>query len=440
MIDTAFGYLDDLNDRSIGQTPQEVLMEVAEIINDAYKHLSDMAGVGQQDLAYQLVPALQRWFTSVGAANTIFFRAKLEENYEIYWYDPDDLPHKKRSQTLERAIADITWDFARVTVPSKAFSYLPHMAIVAHEIGHAIYKSIPVSVPDIAQERMIGAVRRRLSKNGMPFTTETEKLIGEIRDDWLEELTADAVSYFLAGPAAFFALSEFLGFFGKEYGFNQKYPPHSVRRGILFRQLQTDGFVAVFEEHTSQVITEDFNSALMKVTPTADALFEAEKEFFGTRSAERAAIFSELPTQILDLVPWIYENVGQHLTRVAPKQLYTASRLDDDLDKHLQPLLMALPPIETDGPRSPKRVVTEREIDLKLTNKVPVEFASILNIGWAALLTKHTELKIKPSGSSDEDCERLESIHGLLLKAVELSEALRSWKHFEVDDGSTVGI
>jgi hypothetical protein len=69
-----------------------------------------------------------------------------------------------------------------------------------------------------------------------------------------------------------------------------------------------------------------------------------------------------------------------------------------------------------------------------------VGFPSILNIGWAALLTKHSELRIKVSPSRNEDYQKLEQIHRLLLKAVELSEAFRVWRLGDDANGGPVGV
>ena len=56
----------------------------------------------------------------------------------------------------------------------------------------------------------------------------------------------------------------------------------------------------------------------------------------------------------------------------------------------------------------------------------PTEFSTIINIGWAVLLSKLSELRVR-TGDDPIGSEKMEKLHGLLLKAVELSEARRLW-------------
>ena len=439
-IDTGVHYLDNLFDPDVGTSPEDVLREAADITSQSYSYLADMAGAGLDDLPHAVVPALQRWFTAVGVTNTVFFRARLEENYELAWYQKEkELPEKKRAESLDKAASDISWPLLRVTVPSKAFSYLPHMAIVAHEIGHALYRQLELKRINLDGSGIDEAIRKRLKD--VPdvdrYPGKIDKMVLVVSEHWKEELVADAVSHFLAGPAAFFAHSEFLSYGEMHYGYNHFYPPNSLRRRVLHEQLARAGFSDVFKRHTGFEITEDFNSPLMVVTPSADEIFKFESQPSPQYNPKLAALFAELPNYIVSLVPSIYESVLDHLSNTAPDVVYTADKLDLDLKDHLEALSLALPPIERAEP-GPNGLKGQKAIDHKLNHKVPVEFASILNIGWAALLTKHSELKIRPSGLANEDCEKMEKIQGLLIKAVELSEALRSWRSEGKQNGGSI--
>jgi hypothetical protein len=53
--------------------------------------------------------------------------------------------------------------------------------------------------------------------------------------------------------------------------------------------------------------------------------------------------------------------------------------------------------------------------------------ASILNIGWATLLTRLDRIPDKGGTAGLSDARRFDQLHQLLLKAVELSEARRLW-------------
>ena len=111
--------------------------------------------------------------------------------------------------------------------------------------------------------------------------------------------------------------------------------------------------------------------------------------------------------------------------------------------------MFAVPPIETGrdlstiarrvDPATEEGRVAEHQLDTGLRSSQPVGFPSILNIGWAVLLTQHSNLLIKTSGTRNEDCQKLEHIHRLLIKAVELSEAIRTWRSNGDSHGSVVG-
>jgi hypothetical protein len=317
------------------------------------------------------------------------------------------------------------------------------MAIVAHEVGHAVYRYLPMQQINLMEGGIQEGIERRLAsvRDGHLYPGKIETILRIVTDHWKQELAADAVSYFLCGPAAFFALSEFLAYMPKE-GFNEKYPPNSLRRRVLHDAVVKGGFREVFERHTGAVLSEDFNSPLMVVTPSADKIFEKETNpnYPVRRNPKYSAVFTELPQHILTLVPSIYDAVFRYLSKISPDMIYTPKRLDGDLQNHLRPLLLALPPIEVDGKVRQRERTKSSRIDRKLNSKQPVDFASILNIGWAALLTKPSELSIRASGMYDEDCEKMEKMQGLLLKAVELSEALRSWRGEKYSNGGVVGL
>ena len=89
--------------------------------------------------------------------------------------------------------------------------------------------------------------------------------------------------------------------------------------------------------------------------------------------------------------------------------MYEPIHFDSDIDKHLDLLVKTVPPIEYfDG-----------------TKWQAATLASVLNVGWAALITR---LDAMPDASSQEITPKMERLHELLLKGVELSEARRHWE------------
>src|SRR5260370_26844418 len=69
----------------------------------------------------------------------------------------------------------------------------------------------------------------------------------------------------------------------------------------------------------------------------------------------------------------VYSHVHQYLKDNAPDALYSSDRYDLDLTNHLQVMLGAVPPIEAGSLEH---------------GKTPTDFATILHVGWAVLLTK----------------------------------------------------
>ena len=142
---------------------------------------------------------------------------------------------------------------------------------------------------------------------------------------------------------------------------------------------------------------------------------------------ERDALFVELRNLKFDivdaaicveLVPYarqtatsIFNATQAHLQQNCPQMIYKPSNLDVDLNQHLDLLCSLVPPVEYhDGP-------TVRATSL----------ASILNVGWAALLTRLRSIPPGVGTSGDVDARRMERLHDLLIKAVELAEARLLW-------------
>lgn len=81
-MDTADGYLN----RS--QTVSEVdalklTKDAAELCSVAYDHLGHLSGATSDLVPWSVVDPLTEWFTQLGIANTVIFRAELKRNYEI---------------------------------------------------------------------------------------------------------------------------------------------------------------------------------------------------------------------------------------------------------------------------------------------------------------------------------------------------------------------
>ena len=240
LLDTADKNLEEAQDQ--GKTFDQVralTQNAAGACALAYRCMLVFRGATIDELPYPVVTPLQRWLDDLCVTNDTFFRAELISYYELRKFTPAvfDGVHDK-SQTFIDAIAEIEWPVFRITVPSKAFGILPHFAIVAHEIGHAVFEKMSWDLPSL-QPNQPPFVRAVLSRLGNPVDKEDvvrEKIVA-IFMSWFEELVADCVAFYLTGPAAFFSLGEFLGLLGGGLGISAIHPGNHLRRKILFSKL-----------------------------------------------------------------------------------------------------------------------------------------------------------------------------------------------------------
>lgn len=161
------------------------------------------------------------------------------------------------------------------------------------------------------------------------------------------------------------------------------------------------------------VINDTLNSPHVPKCPPADRLFD---ELISKRrnhdSTVSAAICVELVSYFRKVAPVIFDTVETHLNTASPQLIYTPSRLKADLDEHLDLLCALVPPIEyrdTSGIHA-------------------ADLATILNVGWAALLTRIDQVPESSGHIGDRIAGKMERLHELLLKAVELSEARLLWE------------
>jgi hypothetical protein len=379
-----------------------------------------MSGASADDLPFAVARPLQRWFDQLKIPNTTLFRAEAIANYELRLFHHSLFSDRPLPSTsLRTAIDETTWPLLRVTVPSKALGILPHFAIVAHEIGHALYASVQWDDSILyKQEEIVKAeVAKRLGVS--PLNDDSVRRIGEITKNWLEEFSADAFGLLLAGPAFFFSMADFLQLEGGGLVLSKSHPPHDLRRGMLYDQLTlgNPSFASVFEEETGEKLLEDFNSPLIVRLPEKEHIFSALSGY----DKEVAALLAELPDAFRNLQSHIYKKVHHCLSQIDVSAIYRVDNYQSDLRNHLGALLAAIPPIE-DG--------------TGLGDRSPTNFSAILNVGWAVVLTKLKDLRVK-TGGDPEGAEKLERLHALLLKAVELAEARRDWENARgVDVGS----
>lgn len=414
IVATSQGYLALAVKAGTSAADANKLIRDAEALGgEAYEFLKFVAGAEATEIPHQVVAPFQRWAFDLSITNTIFFRSEHLPNYEITTIDYSDYNSLNHPDpTLLAAISAINWPVRQVTVPGQAMGMLPHFAVVAHELGHAIQDRIK---PDLSKHSQaitdcVDRIKTRLTNSGASFGQVEIMRFNRIAQSWVNELKADAVGHFLVGPAFFFALFGFLEIAAQSYGIAPTHPPSDLRRDLLFAELSggAKSFAGVFQKSTNVALTPAMNSPNVKSCPPSDQLSVLLSKNF---SPTDSAILVELIPLMQTLGPTIFATVKQHFDTTCPKQIYTADQLELDLEAHLEQLCNLVPPIEH-----------RKAGSVQVTN-----LASILNVGWAALLTRLDRIPEPPGENGDATARRMERLHELLLKAAELSEAKMLW-------------
>jgi hypothetical protein len=413
ILKTAEGYLEKAS--ATGLTPAEIsryIIDAEDLGASAYEFMNLASGVDIAQIPEQVIGPFLRWVKGLGIDQTIFFRAEHLPNYELAWLDGRQLGKVNfPDQSLTNAISDIKWPALRVTVPAQAMGMLPHFAVVGHELGHAIQDLIK---PDLSSCQGIlttcfQEIRRYLGRTS--FSADDSFRIQTVVKNWINEFKADAVGYFLVGPAFFFALCGFLELAGRGYGVGLTHPPSDLRRRLVHERINKGpkSFSDVFLAKTTIAITENINSPHLLQCPAPDQLFV---ELSAEVGEDAAAVCAGLLPYAECIGDAIFVASESYLRATCPSLIYSPDGLEFDLATQLDPLCQLIPPIEVVRPGVPPEAAT---------------FASILNVGWAALLSRINDVSPARSLFGDETARRMERLHDLLLKAVELSEARSLW-------------
>lgn len=415
--------------------------------NMSYQMLDLLKNADSSSLYYPVVAPMQRWFKALKIECHLIFRAENVINYEIQPITPAFLPLLRAdAASLASAISAIRWPILLVTVPTKAVGILPHFSVVAHELGHVLYRALLIqrqmelegaapelyahlknihdlkervfsevsTSPSYNQDGIRDAIRASLRKHGIEIP-ETEEAglndqIAAVLEKWVEELSSDAVSFYLTGLASFFALSDFFQFGGTDGLPSHSHPPARLRLNVMCRAAIEEGhnFDEVLRENSDGALSSNFNSALIQEPSPDDVYEEVSKR---TGNAKLAAVLSELPAFADRISNAIYSSVKTYFEDHYPELVYRPTHFRKDLDEYLDSLLHAIPPIES------------------FEDKAPATFTAILNVGWIAMLCRLDAIRLKVDPDSKlQDGTKGDKVHGLLLKAVELSEVRLLWE------------
>lgn len=418
VLDTAETYLARASVDPSAPTAAKALNDAEDFGDTAYKLLNHISGADARDIPHQVVAPFQRWATSLGITDTLFFRAEHLPNYELStwdvrsWATTVDDPSPTLTSVIKK---EINWPIRRVTVPSHAMGMLPHFAVVAHELGHAIQDKIACDLTPhkTLENTVIGRIDARLKAHGKVKDAQVDQRILEIWLNWLNEIKADAVGLLVAGPSFFFALFAYLEVAGRQYGISVTHPPSDLRRRLLFRKLCEGGpsFRDVLRDDAGLTLEEKANSPNVPDCPASDILFNELNG--GAQELVDAAIEVELVAFAEAASDTVFDAAKAFLTANCPSLLYTPAELRTDIAEFIGPLCALIPPIE------------RRDQNQKMQ---ATSLATILNVGWTTLLSKLDEIPVATTAGANLTAKKMERLHELLLKAVELSESRRVWE------------
>lgn len=419
LIETSQGYLDESESAALGQSEKSKLInDAAQLGQFSFACLKDILGAEATELPHQVIRPLQRWFDDLKIEESTFFWAEHAPNYEITrwnksYFNRFHLPH----QSLIDAIADVNWPFTRITVPGRALGMLPYYALVAHEAGHAIYAKIGLDINANSGNEIKLLIDRIQARITSQLLTQNHYMaISKLVSSWVEELAADAIAHYIAGPAFYFSVFGFFQMCTQGQGIAITHPPHDLRRALLHAQLNTKGksgqsYADVFHMATGVELALEINSSGIPTCPPANQLYQ-ELQSTGYEPFT-AAVMTETIAYVTAIYPYIFKTAGDYLIKECDELVYTPEKYKFDLDTHLEALCSLIPPIEYS--------------DQDTGEIKPVALSSNLNVGWAALLTKLNDISVQAGDPKTETTRKMERLHTLLIKAVELAEARRSW-------------
>lgn len=414
VLDTAFGYLEIAS--AAGTSDDNALERISDaeqLGSMAYEFLRELDGANADQIPHQIVKPFQRWVDDLGIKNTIFFRADHVANYELARFHQDVSLRNVNdpSESLEKALANVQWPFLRLTVPSQALGMLPHFAIIGHELGHALQDEVKLADGAVDFGPFDSALRSRLAAEKLDDDEETVLASTAVIASWVQEFVSDSIGLLLAGPAFFFALGGFFEISGGGYGISPTHPPSELRRRLALARLRfgSPSHSEVFRRATGLEIEEDTNSPHVTRLPgDGEELYADLRVKHGPRNAAICVAMLEVAEKLADA---LFAEAETVLRRIKPELIYAPEDLAFDLDQHLEPLCDLIPPIE------------RRQGDAM--EAAPL--SANLNVGWAALLARLDRIAATIPQGCDPDTFKMEKLHELLLKGVELAEARMTW-------------
>jgi dCTP deaminase len=207
------------------------LQGVDAVLRECSADLRYVHGAQSERLPWSTIPALESFFREFSPHDRFLVRPKWNYNYTIA---TEDLRQKyvdaliEFGESSEEALIDLDKPLFRIAFPAVERENIVLHALLAHELGHSFVSKVLTTERQAAfQDEALSAVATATQK-ALESENKTPEATGELffedvlkdRVAWnlnlawffyrraLEEFLADAVSIFLFGPAALFAMLE----------------------------------------------------------------------------------------------------------------------------------------------------------------------------------------------------------------------------------------
>jgi len=243
-------------------TPQQVQQRVnrySQLIPYLHDLLSFLDGAEIKETPAALAPALRRILQYYLPEAELILASKPELNYSF-------LEIAKQTKSvfssagLEALVEDFPDTFVVITSPTVEVGNVLLHCVIAHEIGHGLYQrnnlsdkllpSVEIKEDEIARfaSLIFKAEHEEANKQGgvhqlSLFPSELEikaritELINSTVENWLEELTSDAIGLALFGPAYFYSIIYLVLSFQLLDNCSDSHPPNNLRIRLMLLML-----------------------------------------------------------------------------------------------------------------------------------------------------------------------------------------------------------
>ena len=355
---------------------------------------------------------LQRFFPSA----ELFVVSTNELNYTII----------ELSEHLRRLLAELgcrtdaglpvkVW---RVSIPAAEYDQALLHGLIAHEMGHALYKDkrlrekIPgFSVDQDNLARIFSHLKENSADEGASGNPQTELPFDELqfRENvtdtvtsmltlWIEELAADLFALYLFGPAYLCACIHFSVATATLDSSSPTHPPFRLRLKLLFEVLRN-----LYPDPTFSTATGEFLSQWERISA----------------GQNHASILGHVAMQTL-MDNKIMDSLRKEVPAgLDPNDIYTRDSYIQDRDDLLPLVNSCVPPVQ---------VLREGGVFAQAS------LVGILNVGWEASMDGLQEFRTNLRGGNDaSEFDIGVRFNRFLLKSMELSEIVTAWGEAQDD-------